>query len=70
MGTLGYVRAFKYFSSVVIAVAALLEPIMAAFTATSMGVGTLPGPEGWIGNVLVIGKIFGASHFVNSVVFL
>ena len=27
MGTMGYVRAFKYFSSVIIAVAALLEPV-------------------------------------------
>ena len=54
MGTLGYVRAFKYFSSVIIAVAALLEPVVAAFSATAIGVGVLPGVEGWIGNFLVI----------------
>ena len=54
MGTLGYVKAFKYFSSIIIAVAALLEPVVAAFTATAMGVGVLPGVEGWIGNMFVI----------------
>lgn len=54
LGTLGYVRAFKYFSSIVIAVAALLEPVVAAFSATAIGVGVLPGVEGWIGNFLVI----------------
>jgi drug/metabolite transporter (DMT)-like permease len=53
-GTLGYVRAFKYFSSVIIAVAALVEPVVGAFTATAWGVGSLPGVEGWIGNFLVI----------------
>lgn len=51
---MGYVKAFKYFSSIVIAVAALLEPVVAAFTATAMGVGVLPGVEGWIGNMFVI----------------
>lgn len=54
LGTMGYVRAFKYFSSVIIAVAALMEPVVAAFTALFMGVGVLPGLEGWIGNFLVI----------------
>jgi len=54
LGTMGYVRAFKYFSSLIIAVAALMEPVVAAFTAVAMGVGVLPGLEGWIGNVLVI----------------
>lgn len=54
LGTMGYVRAFKHFSSVIIAVAALLEPVVAAFTAVLMGVGVLPGFEGWVGNALVI----------------
>jgi len=31
-----------------------MEPVVAAFTAVAMGVGVLPGLEGWIGNVLVI----------------
>ena len=53
MGTMGYVRAFKYFSSVIIAVAALMEPVVAAFTAVGLGVGVFPGVEGWIGNLLV-----------------
>ena len=54
MGTMGYVRAFAYFSSVIIAVAALAEPVVASFTAVAMGVGVLPGFEGWVGNFLVI----------------
>ena len=36
MGTMGYVRAFKYFSSVIIAVAALMEPVVASFTVSSV----------------------------------
>lgn len=31
----------------------LVEPVVAALTAVLMGVGVLPGLEGWIGNVLV-----------------
>jgi hypothetical protein len=54
MGTMGYVRAFAHFSAVIIAVAALAEPVVASFTAVIMGVGVLPGMEGWIGNTLVI----------------
>ena len=34
--------------------AALVEPVVGAFTATWIGVGVLPGVEGWIGNFLVI----------------
>lgn len=30
-----------------------MEPVVAAFTAVGMGVGVLPGVEGWIGNFLV-----------------
>jgi len=30
-----------------------VEPVVAAFTAVAMGVGVLPGVEGWIGNFLV-----------------
>jgi len=30
-----------------------VEPVVAAFTAVIMGVGVLPGFEGWIGNFLV-----------------
>jgi len=37
----------------VIAVAALMEPVVASFTAVAMNVGVLPGLEGWIGNFLV-----------------
>jgi drug/metabolite transporter (DMT)-like permease len=53
MGALGYVRAFQYFDNLVISVAALMEPVVATFIAFGLGVGMLPGPLGWIGNVLV-----------------
>jgi hypothetical protein len=32
----------------------LLQHVVAAFTAVALGVGVLPGVEGWIGNLLVI----------------
>jgi drug/metabolite transporter (DMT)-like permease len=53
-GTMGYVRAFKYFSSVIIAVAALLEPVTATLLAIVLHVGVFPGWLGCIGNVMVI----------------
>jgi drug/metabolite transporter (DMT)-like permease len=53
-GTMGYVRAFKYFSSVIIAVAALLEPVTATLLAIVLQVGVFPGWLGRIGNVMVI----------------
>lgn len=53
MGSLGYVRAFKYFDNLVISVAALMEPVVATFIAFGLGVGVLPGAMGWIGNLLV-----------------
>eukprot|EP00977_Amphora_coffeiformis_P011155 scaffold2667_cov237-Amphora_coffeaeformis.AAC.4 len=43
LGTMGYVRAFAHFSSVIIAVAALAEPVVASFTAVILNVGVLPG---------------------------
>jgi drug/metabolite transporter (DMT)-like permease len=54
LGTMGFVRAMKYFDSVIIAVATLLEPMMASIIATLKHVGVLPGPQGWIGNLLVL----------------
>ena len=44
----------QYFSNLVISVATLLEPIVAALTAVALGVGALPGLTGWIGYILVI----------------
>ena len=52
-GTCGYVRAMQYFDNLVISSAALLEPVVAEFMACFLGVGHLPGIEGWIGNLLV-----------------
>jgi hypothetical protein len=43
------------FDNLVIAVASLMEPVVAELLALALGVGTLPGLEGWIGNGLVMG---------------
>jgi drug/metabolite transporter (DMT)-like permease len=53
LGTLGYVRAMQYFDNLVISVASLMEPVVAELIAAVMGVSTLPGPMGWLGNALV-----------------
>jgi drug/metabolite transporter (DMT)-like permease len=53
VGTLGFVRAMAYFDNVIIAVATLLEPMLASFIARAFHVGELPGPLGWCGNLLV-----------------
>ena len=53
-GAMGYVRCMHYFSTVVIAVATLLEPVVAEITAVLLGVGVLPGWMGWLGNALVL----------------
>lgn len=47
--------AMAYFDTVIIAVATLTEPMLACFIASFFHVGLLPGPLGWIGNVLVAG---------------
>lgn len=54
IGTMGFVRSMQYFDSIIIAVATLLEPMIASIIATIMDVGVLPGPQGWIGNAFVI----------------
>ena len=53
VGTMGFVRSLRYFDSIIIAVATLLEPMLASIIAFSMGVGELPGLQGTIGNLLV-----------------
>jgi len=54
LGAMGYVRCMVHFSTVIIAVATLLEPVVAEVTAVLLGVGVLPGWMGWLGNVLVL----------------
>jgi len=54
LGVMGFVRAMQFFDNIIIAVATLLEPLMATVIAYALGVGNLPGPFGWTGNVLVI----------------
>jgi drug/metabolite transporter (DMT)-like permease len=53
IGTMGFVRAMQYFDTLIIAVATLLEPMIATLIAYSMHVGDLPGVLGWIGNAMV-----------------
>ena len=50
---MGYVRAMQYFDNLIIAVATLLEPVIATLTAVFLGVGLLPGTLGWFGNAMV-----------------
>jgi len=52
-GAMGYVRAMQYFDNLIIAVATLLEPVIATLAAVILGVGLLPGSIGWVGNVMV-----------------
>mgnify|MGYP003875037459 CR=1 FL=1 len=53
IGTMGFVRAMEYFDNIIIAVATLLEPMLATMIAYFLGVGDFPGTMGWIGNFLV-----------------
>lgn len=53
-GTMGFLNAMQHFDNLIIAVATLLEPLVASLIAFALGVGELPGPIGWIGNVLVV----------------
>lgn len=54
VGTMGFVRAMQYFDNIIIAVSTLMEPMLASFIATLLHVGVLPGPLGWLGNLLVV----------------
>jgi drug/metabolite transporter (DMT)-like permease len=44
----------QYFANLIIAVATLLEPLIATIIAFILGVGLLPGPLGWLGNLVVV----------------
>lgn len=44
----------QYFDNIIIAVATLLEPMIATFIAVAIGVGEWPGVLGWMGNLLVV----------------
>lgn len=52
-GSCGFINAMKTFSTVVIAVATLAEPLTASLIAYAFRAGLLPGPMGWVGNCLV-----------------
>ncbi len=53
-GTMGFLNAMQHFDNLIIAVATLLEPMVASLIAFALGVGELPGVMGWIGNILVV----------------
>lgn len=61
-GTMGFVRAMQYFDNLIIAVATLLEPMIASFIAYMFHVGQLPGLYGWIGNIMVAIGTFGVVY--------
>jgi hypothetical protein len=46
--------AMEYFDNVIIAVATLMEPLLASMIAYAFHAGLLPGPLGWFGNALVV----------------
>ena len=54
LGSMGYIRAMQDFDNLAIAVASLMEPVIAEIMALMLGVGTLPGVMGWIGNLMVM----------------
>ena len=54
VGTMGFVRAMEYFDNIVIAVATLMEPLLASLIAFACNAGLLPGSLGWLGNLLVV----------------
>ncbi len=62
LGTMGFVRAMEYFDTVVIAVATLMEPLMASLIAVAFHAGLLPGPVGWVGNFLVVAGTLGVVY--------
>ena len=53
-GLVGYIRCMEYFDPIVIAVATLMEPVVAELIGFLVGSEALPGRMGWIGNVLVV----------------
>lgn len=54
LGTMGFVRAMAFFSTTTIAVATLMEPLLAQLIGYVFHVGLLPGPLGYVGNGLVM----------------
>jgi drug/metabolite transporter (DMT)-like permease len=69
-GTMGFVRAMQYFDNIIIAVATLLEPMLASMIACAFHVGLMPGPLGYVGNALVtlgtIGVVAGSKGRSSS----
>ncbi|CAB9518810.1 EamA-like transporter family [Seminavis robusta] len=66
VGTMGFVRAMAHFDNIIIAVATLLEPMIATLIAFVLGVGDLPGKLGWMGNFFValgtLGVVYPSIH--------
>jgi drug/metabolite transporter (DMT)-like permease len=46
--------AMAYLDNIIISTATLCEPLLASMIAYTFNVGLLPGPRGWIGNLLVV----------------
>jgi drug/metabolite transporter (DMT)-like permease len=55
VGTVGQIACMQFFDPLIITVACLMQPVVAEFMASAVGVSPLPGWVGWIGNAAVIG---------------
>jgi len=53
LGTMGYVAVLKYFDSVVVSTVMLMEPVCAALFGFWADLDPLPGPQTWLGDVIV-----------------
>ncbi|KAL3914737.1 MAG: hypothetical protein SGARI_008347, partial [Bacillariaceae sp.] len=53
-GSMGMIQAMQHFDTIIIAVATLMEPLAASLIAFACNAGLLPGPLGWLGNLLVV----------------
>lgn len=62
VGTMGFLRAMQHFDNITIAVATLLEPMIASVIAYELKVGVLPGALGWVGNTLVMAGMLGVVY--------
>jgi hypothetical protein len=56
----------EFFDNGVIAVATLMEPMLASFIAYIFNIGLLPGPRGWLGNVVIACGTLGVVYPINS----
>jgi len=54
LGNMGYIAVLKYVPSLIVAVAMLLSPLIAAIEGMCVGVESLPGPLTWAGATVIV----------------